>query len=149
MYYSDYQKQQGQVDFQNIIENLDTQSKLLAIEESKGGYLRLNIRFGNITQIQVPPLAVEALIMVESDPTATDPTRAMRFKENGVSPTPSSGFGLGNNDVYQIKGNEHLKNFRITGIEEGKSHFVQVQFFKKVIVNSSVGNGIPDITPFS
>ena len=48
----------------------------------------------------------------------TDSSAVVRFKENGASPSRISGFGLGNQDIFELVGAKNLRNFKVVGIQE-------------------------------
>lgn len=99
------------------------------IAESLGGYQDVTIN-SEVASLQVPSLAVSAVLILEADATSTSLHRAVRFKENGSDPSSSSGFALGDNDIYSIIGIQNLEQFRIVSIEQDKTHIARVQFFE-------------------
>lgn len=54
----------------------------------------------------------------------------MRFKENGALPTVNSGFGLGNQDVFELVGAENLKQFKAMGVQRKGTPILRIQFYK-------------------
>lgn len=53
----------------------------------------------------------------------------VRFKENGSSPELDSGFGLGNQDIFELVGEENLSNFQIMSIQQGITPILRIQFY--------------------
>ncbi len=128
-----------------IIRTLSDQNET-CIPEQSGGFETISI--GNLqNRLTVPINATSAIVMVEADKTASDLSRVIRFKENGSTPTIAIGFGLGDNDVYRIKGRTHLLNFRTIGIEADKTHRIQVQYFKNSNNIIAVQPNESDVTP--
>lgn len=60
----------------------------------------------------------------------TNNTVIMRFKENGASPTINSGFGLGNQDIFELVGAENLKQFKAMGVQKNGTPVLRIQFYK-------------------
>ena len=103
---------------------------LIPIPEEQSGYQDLKVLSTKGQHLHVPEEAVSATIMVEADQTAFQKNRVIRFKENGTAPALNSGFALGDNDIYELIGKENLKNFSVIGIEESKTHFLRIQYYK-------------------
>ncbi len=103
---------------------------LIPIPERQGGYQDLKVLSSKAQSLRIPEEAVSATIMVEADQTIFQKNRAIRFKENGAIPTSNSGFALGDNDIYTIVGKDNLTNFNVIGIEESKTHFLRIQYYK-------------------
>lgn len=61
---------------------------------------------------------------------ATDSSAVLRFKENGSNPSINSGFGLGNQDIFELVGTENLKRFRVIGIQNDGTPVLRIQFYK-------------------
>ena len=99
------------------------------ISEALGGYQDVEIGNQSVS-IQVPELAVSAVIIIEADETCNTLHRVVRFKENGTEPNSSSGFALGDNDMYSIIGKQNLEQFKIISIEADKIHKARIQFFE-------------------
>ncbi|WP_010182420.1 hypothetical protein [Aquimarina agarilytica] len=100
------------------------------ISEALGGYQDIEITATQAVSLQVPQKAVSAVLVLEADSTSSSFVRIVRFKENGSAPTASSGFALGDNDIYSIVGKNNLENFKVIGIEKDKKHIGRIQFFE-------------------
>lgn len=61
---------------------------------------------------------------------STDSSAVLRFKENGSAPSINSGFGLGNQDIFELAGSENLKKFKVIGIQNNATPVLRVQFYK-------------------
>ena len=103
---------------------------LIPIAEEDDGYEDLVVDDSEVKNLTVPDNAVSATIMVEADESAASKVRVVRYKTNGTDPTDSSGFGLGDNDIYEPTGKTNLDNLRFIGIEDGKSHTLRIQYYK-------------------
>ena len=103
---------------------------LIPISEEVDGYQDLVVDHSEVKNLTVPDDAVSATIMVEADDSSTSKGRVVRYKKNGTDPTDSSGFGLGDNDIYEPAGKVNLDNLRFIGIEDGKSHTLRIQYYK-------------------
>ncbi len=60
----------------------------------------------------------------------TNSSAVVRFKENGSNPSINSGFGLGNQDIFELVGSENLKKFRVIGIQKNGTPILRIQFYK-------------------
>ena len=60
----------------------------------------------------------------------TNSSVVLRFKENGSSPSINSGFGLANQDIFELVGSENLKKFRVIGVQENGTPVLRIQFYK-------------------
>ncbi|QKX04121.1 hypothetical protein HN014_04105 [Aquimarina sp. TRL1] len=60
----------------------------------------------------------------------TDSSAVVRFKENGSSPSINSGFGLGNQDIFELVGKENLKRFKVIGVQDNGTPILRIQFYK-------------------
>jgi len=78
----------------------------------------------------VPAAANTALVSVEGDATALDLTKCIRITQNGTAPTSTVGMILGNLDVYEIKTRINIANFKVIGIEAGKTNILKIEYFK-------------------
>lgn len=78
----------------------------------------------------IPEVAYKALIVVEADPLSTNKTRCVRFTEDITNP-PTAVFGmpLGDLSIYEVGGQGNMDNFRIIGIEAGRTHKVRIQYY--------------------
>lgn len=77
----------------------------------------------------IPSTAKRAVIVLEANATSTITIRQARFRENGINPTLTQGMPLNDNTEYEITSRADLLNFRIIGIEAGKNHVLQIQYF--------------------
>ncbi len=117
---------------------------LVPIPEDKNGYQDIQLLFNQVVSLTVPEEAVSATIMVEADlnPVVFNRTEAqernlnndsnivVRFKENGSAPTRISGFGLGNNDIFELVGTNNLKEFKVVAIQPFKRPILRIQYYK-------------------
>lgn len=60
----------------------------------------------------------------------TNSSAVLRFKENGSNPSIISGFGLGNQDIFELVGTENLKRFRVIGVQKNGTPVLRIQFYK-------------------
>ena len=102
----------------------------LPIDETNDGYEDLVVDESEAKDLTVPDDAVSASIFFEVDASATNKARALRYKENGTAPTANSGQPFGDGDVLELFGKTSLDNFKVIGIEAGKSHVLRVQYYK-------------------
>ncbi|WP_025663273.1 hypothetical protein [Aquimarina megaterium] len=117
---------------------------LVPISEERGGYQDLEVGYNRPTSLNVPREAVSATIMIEGDASITNPTvtrtskaegtttmasLVIRFKENGTAPTLNSGFGLGNNDIFELVGTENLLKFLVIGIVRNNIQVLRIQYY--------------------
>ena len=106
----------------------------LTIPENENGYEDISVSHSEAKALTVPEKAVSAEIHIEADDTASKPSRVVRYKHNGTTPTSNSGKSLGDSDVIEVFGKANLDAFKVIGIENGKSHFLRVQYYKTVQV---------------
>lgn len=102
----------------------------IPIDENNNGYEDLEVDDTEAKALTVPEGAVSASVFFEVDASATNKTRALRYKENGTGPTAASGQAFGDGDVLELFGKTSLDNFKIIGIEAGKTHTLRVQYYK-------------------
>lgn len=96
------------------------------------GYEDLSIYSTYAMGLSYPVKAVYALIVVEADPSTSDKSKVVRFREfdsENLRPTAISGIPLGNLAMYQVKGEHNLAHFQAIGIEENKVHTLRIQYF--------------------
>ncbi|TPN87114.1 hypothetical protein [Aquimarina algicola] len=60
----------------------------------------------------------------------TNSSAVLRFRENGSSPSINSGFGLANQDIFELVGSENLKIFRVIGVQKNGTPILRIQFYK-------------------
>ncbi len=102
----------------------------IAIDEAGNGYEDLTVDDTEAKGLTVPDNAVSASVFFEIADSATNKARALRYKENGTYPTANSGQPFGDGDVLELFGKSSLDNFKIIGIEAGKSHILRIQYYK-------------------
>jgi len=83
-----------------------------------------------VARLTVPDGAVYALLLLEVDATATDKAKSARFWATGDNPTSTDGLSRGDLDAWDLEETSVLANFKIIGIESGKTHTLQVQYYK-------------------
>jgi len=76
----------------------------------------------------IPANANSALVVLEADSTSTTPERAAHFSEKDT-PTNVLGLPLADNAPYEIITAENIAAFKVIGIEAGKTHVLQIQYF--------------------
>jgi hypothetical protein len=106
----------------------------IPIDEDNDGYEDLEVDDTEAKPLTVPEGAVSASVFFEVDASATNKLRALRYKENGTDPTANSGQAFGDGDVLELFGKTSLDNFKVIGIEAGKTHILRVQYYKTVQV---------------
>ena len=87
---------------------------------------------GNVTAVPlttIPVNATFAVIVAEGDVTNTDQTRVVRYREDTVSPTPSTGMPLGDLTIYECGGVDNMANIKFIGIEASKSQKLRVSYY--------------------
>jgi len=82
-----------------------------------------------IKTLTVPIGCTKAILSIEADDSSADKAKVARFYETGDIPNATDGMPLGDNNVYEIIGETNLSNFKLIGIEAGKTHTVQIQYF--------------------
>ena len=105
------------------------------IPENEDGFEELTVDHSEAKGLTVPDDAVSAEIHIEADGTATNPRHAIRSKKNGTDPTATSGMRFGDEDVIEVYGKVNLDTYKVIGIENGKSHKLQIQYYKTAQVN--------------
>ena len=100
------------------------------IPEADGGYENIEIAATEVKSFTVPEEAVAARMYVRADPSATDKTEIINYKENGSDPTASTGFPYADKDYREIYGRNILLQTKMIGIEQDKTHTVRIQYFK-------------------
>lgn len=94
------------------------------------GYDELEISDSGTSMLTPPKGTAYALLVVESDSSATEKSKVVRFTEDENNiPTSSLGMPLGDLSVYEVKGAKNLAAFKVIGIENGKTHKIRVQYF--------------------
>ena len=111
-----------------IDDNSDTDSSESFTTSSRSVALKVD---SILEQEDLPKPLDDTIILGEDQIViATDSSAVLRFKENGSLPTLSSGFGLGNQDIFELVGTENLNNFRVIGIQQNSTPVLRIQFYK-------------------
>jgi hypothetical protein len=94
------------------------------------GYETLQVTELATSKLTVPAVAKYALIVVEADATTSKPEKALRYKMsmNSVA-TIEEGMILGDLGVLEVKGLRNLSNFNAIGIEVGKVHKLNIEYY--------------------
>lgn len=95
------------------------------------GYQVLTVTNTEAVSCDLPPHVKYAVFLVEADATASDQTRCIRYKSKGEDdlPTDSAGIPIGHLGVFQIGHPINLYKLRLIGVEAGKTHSVQVEYY--------------------
>lgn len=95
------------------------------------GKQTITVVYGEIYTLTVPTGATFARITVEPDSTSANREIAIRYWINGSTPTPSQGHHLGSiRHGLRVSGALALSQIKFTGVEEDKSHVLQVTYYK-------------------
>lgn len=113
---------------EELVKVASREKGLIALTDEEKGYEDIFIEGDAPFSLNYPPLAISAIIMVESS-SATQGNIAVRFKENGGKPTKDSGFGIAHNDVYEIVGRCNLQNFKVVGSNSATEMVLRVQYY--------------------
>jgi len=115
---------------EQLILILSGETGQIPIPESDSGYEDLSVDETAVVSLTVPTGAIAATIAVETDTVAVlNRTRLIRFKINGEDPDGTSGIALGDNDIYELKGNANLVAFKVMGIEKDVFTTLRVQYY--------------------
>ncbi len=79
----------------------------------------------------LPPGAQYAICVLEADNADVDKARVGRFRCDATAPTAAEGMPVGDNGSFEIKGTDNLNNFKIIGINAGKTHTLRIEFYGK------------------
>ena len=91
----------------------------------------VSVSFNTEAQLTPPAGARFAVIVCEPDGSSTNATKAVRYWINNSSPTPSEGLHLGATRHTATLGGPHaLSTVRFVGVESGKTHLLQVQYWR-------------------
>lgn len=101
----------------------------LAVDGASGVQV-LSFDDSSAVALTVPENATGAIIVFEADATTVPQNKAARFYEGGQTPSATDGYPLGHLDIYEIQEQSNLIRFRIIGIEAGKTHTLQVLYYK-------------------
>lgn len=115
---------------EQLILILSGETGQVPIPESDSGYQDLIVDETAVVSLTVPTGAIAATIAIETDTVAVlNRTRLIRFKINGEDPDGTSGIALGDNDIYELKGNANLAAFKAIGVEKDVSTTLRVQYY--------------------
>ena len=95
-------------------------------------YEKLSVGDAAVVTLNVPASAQKAILTVIGDATAANSDRVIHFREDGNNPTTGTsgeGMPIGDNGTYTILSADNLANFKMIGIEAGKTHSVRVQYY--------------------
>lgn len=96
------------------------------------GYEDFFVDDAPLAVLTIPAGAKYALIYVQADTTSANLNRVVHFREDGGDPTTGvagDGIPLPDNGVYECSGAANLANFKIIGIEAGKTHTIRVIYY--------------------
>lgn len=93
------------------------------------GEQKVSVGSGAVVTLTLPTTAAYALLVVE-DGGSANTAKSLRFYESGTAPTAANGIPLGDLDAYEIIGPDCLANFKMIGIEAGKTHTVQIIYYR-------------------
>lgn len=71
------------------------------------------------------------MINVQANPSATDPSKIIRFFEDGTNPDTTHGLFLGDGSVYELKGLENINQFKFISVD-GLQHTLAVNVYANV-----------------
>lgn len=95
------------------------------------GYEKISVGSSTIMNLTPPAQSMVAIITVEASGTASNPAKAVRFLETpSGTVSASNGMILGDLDTYEIFGADGIANFQAIGIESGKTHTLNVTYYK-------------------
>jgi hypothetical protein len=83
----------------------------------------------SLTRPTSPLIGNACTISVEADSTSTDKLRVVRYTLNQQDPDTDLGQALGDNDFLELRNSEQVRNFRVIGLEAGKTHKLKIQYF--------------------
>lgn len=109
----------------------------IPIAENENGFETLAVNDSEAKALTVPDDAVSAEIHIEADATTAKPRSAIRYKQNGTAPTANTGMRLGDEDIIEVYGKANLDKFKAIGIEAGKTHQLQIQYYQSAQINGA------------
>ncbi len=119
----------------SIVEQLLFDIKHVLINGDRG---RTCIKFEQVSVTDssavtlVPPTnAFSALIGIEAASGIADSTKAVRYREDGTAPTASVGKILGDGDEYECTLQDNIRNFKVIGIDAGKTHTLNITYYSQ------------------
>lgn len=95
-------------------------------------YSQITVTDSAAVTLLPPTNAFSALIGIEADATVADSTKVVRYICDGQVPTASLGKILGNLDEYEELLVENIQNFKVIGIEAGKSHKLNIHYYSQI-----------------
>jgi hypothetical protein len=93
------------------------------------GYEQLTVLASAVSSLTPPKNAKIAIVVVEADSTLVGNTACRFLEVKNMNPTILMGMPLPDLGIYEVKGKDNLKNFRIITAEFGKVSKVNVQYF--------------------
>lgn len=112
---------------------LERIQKVLERQSNRQAISYAQTTFDNSPAIRLPNIpndAMIAIITIEASSTATDPTKCARYVEGVGTLSTSSGMPIGDLDTYEVFGSDGIAQFQIIGIESGKTHTLNVTYYK-------------------
>lgn len=93
------------------------------------GYEELFVDESAVVTLTVPDKAKKAVLVVEADESSSNLKKVMRYQIGpGVTPTDTTGMPISDESVFEIGTLWNLTNFKIIGIEAGKTHKITVEY---------------------
>lgn len=111
-------------DTQDLIRNASRGARCLKYEQ-------VTVDDSPVVTLTPPTSAYSAVIIFEADATSADTTKIVYLTEDGTAPTSSSGMPFGHLDTYEVTHIDNIKNFKVIGIEAGKTHKLNIQYYSQ------------------
>lgn len=93
------------------------------------GYEIVTVDHTEAVSINPPDKAKKAILVVEADPTISNPRKAIRYQTGeAAAPTATDGFPVSDEGVFEVGTLWNLKRLKMIGIEAGKTHTVQIEY---------------------
>lgn len=80
--------------------------------------------------LTIPTGATYAEVSLVADATVASTSNVARFWTDGSTPTATEGLSRNHLAAWDIIGGDNLANFKIIGVEAGKTHVLNVLYFK-------------------
>jgi len=94
------------------------------------GFEQISVTDGSVaTLTKAPSSAFSAFITVEESSSGAGTGKVIRFTQDGTTPTATVGVPLGDLDIYEVTNLDNIKTFKMIGIEAGKTHVINVEYF--------------------
>lgn len=91
----------------------------------------VSVSYNTEAQLTVPEGARFAVIVCEPDGTSANFAKAVRYWVSDSDPSPSEGLHLGTTrHTLNLGGPHALSTIRFVGVESGKTHLLQVQYYR-------------------